>query len=267
MMASDRQQLTQLDAQSLDISALAALAPARRIVVFLPDDPLGLLTTLQQAAVLLDQSAAPLPMLILSRCPDRWLWHTLGHLVTRRSLLSEIRVAASDLPTRCIAAQLRGHGFQEAPFLMQRAEKARLVYGKPAVGLSKPELNAILDLLHGYNIMERAQQQGISQKTLYNQRTSGLKKMAEHHPKLAAHFPGNPETRQNRSGINPLSPSNVNSSMPSIADNSFRYFNRLLIAPIDYRVWKFSHAGVAMERSCNPVNFCHRYAPNTPGRY
>ncbi|MDM2735803.1 EAL domain-containing protein [Citrobacter sp. Ct235] len=206
MMASDRQQLTQLDAQSLDISALAALAPARRIVVFLPDDPLGLLTTLQQAAVLLDQSAAPLPMLILSRCPDRWLWHTLGHLVTRRSLLSEIRVAASDLPTRCIAAQLRGHGFQEAPFLMQRAEKARLVYGKPAVGLSKPELNAILDLLHGYNIMERAQQQGISQKTLYNQRTSGLKKMAEHHPKLAAHFPGNPETRQNRSGINPLSP-------------------------------------------------------------
>jgi len=50
MMASDRQQLTQLDAQSLDISALPTLAPARRIVVFLPDDPLGLLTTLQQAA-------------------------------------------------------------------------------------------------------------------------------------------------------------------------------------------------------------------------
>lgn len=206
MMAPDRQPLTQLNPLSLDILALPTLAPARRIVVFLPDNPLELLTTLQQAAVLLEQAAAPLPMLILSRCPDRWLWHTLEHLVTRRSLLTEIRVAASDLPTRCIAAQLRGHGFQEAPFLTQRVEKARRVYGKPTVGLSKSELNAILDLLHGYNIMERAQLRGISQKTLYNQRTSGLKKMAEHHPKLAAHFPGNPETRRNQSGIEALSP-------------------------------------------------------------
>ena len=206
MMAPDRQPLTQLNPLSLDISALPALAPARRIVVFLPDNPLELLTTLQQAAVLLEQAAAPLPMLILSRCPDRWLWHTLEHLVTRRSLLTKIRVAASDLPTRCIAAQLCGHGFQEAPFLTQRVENARRVYGKPTVGLSKSELNAILDLLHGYNIMERAQLRGISQKTLYNQRTSGLKKMAEHHPKLATHFPGNPETRRNQSGIEALSP-------------------------------------------------------------
>lgn len=205
IMAPDREQLTQLNAPSLDVSALSSLPPARRIVVFLPDDPLGLLTTLQQAADLLNHTAAPLPMLILSRCPDRWLWHTLGHLVTHRGLLTEIRFAASDLPTHCMAAQLRGHGIQAPPFLTQREEKERLVYGKPAVGLSKPELNAILDLLHGHNIMERAQQRGISPKTLYNQRTSGLKKMAEHHPRLAAHFPGNPETRQNRSGSDALS--------------------------------------------------------------
>ncbi|MDB2180202.1 hypothetical protein PMW64_09395 [Citrobacter farmeri] len=116
IMAPDREQLTQLNAQSLDVSALSSLPPARRIVVFLPDDPLGLLTTLQQAADLLNHTAAPLPMLILSRCPDRWLWHTLGHLVTHRGLLTEIRFAASDLPTHCMAAQLRGHGIQAPLF-------------------------------------------------------------------------------------------------------------------------------------------------------
>ena len=204
MMTPDRQRLVLLNSPSLDISTLPALASARRIVVFLPDDPLWLLTTLQQAALLLEQAAVPLPMLILSRCPDRWLWHTLEHLVTRRRLLTEIRAVASDLPTRCIAALLRGHGLQDVPPLGQCADNQTLIYGKPTIGLSKPELNAIVDLLHGYNIPERAQQRGISQKTLYNQRTSGLKKMAEHFPQLATHFPGNPETRLNRSGSDAL---------------------------------------------------------------
>ncbi|EQB4815203.1 TPA: EAL domain-containing protein [Citrobacter amalonaticus] len=205
MMTPDRQRLVLFNSPSLDISTLPALASARRIVVFLPDDPLWLLTTLQQAALLLEQAAVPLPMLILSRCPDRWLWHTLEHLVTRRRLLTEIRAVASDLPTRCIAALLRGHGLQDVPPLGQCADNQTLIYGKPTIGLSKPELNAIVDLLHGYNIPERAQQRGISQKTLYNQRTSGLKKMTEHFPQLATHFPGNPETRLNRSGSDALS--------------------------------------------------------------
>lgn len=199
MMAPDRHPLVLLNSSSLEISTLPVRASARRIVVFLPDDPLLLLSTLQQVALLLEQAAAPLPMLILSRCPDRWLWHTLGHLVTRRSLLTEIRAVASDLPTRCIAALLREHGQQDIPPLRQSAGYETLIYDKPTVGLSKPELSAILDLLHGYNIQERAQQRGISQKTLYNQRTSGLKKMAEHFPQLASHFPGYPQTRLNRS--------------------------------------------------------------------
>ena len=147
MMPPDRQPLAPLSSPSLDISTLPVRAAARRIVVVLPDDPLWLLTTLQQAALLLDQATAPLPMLILSRCPDRWLWHTLGHLVTRGSLLTEIRAVASDLPTRCIAALLRGHGLQDIPPLGQRADNEALIYGKPTIGLSKPELNAILDLL------------------------------------------------------------------------------------------------------------------------
>lgn len=198
MMTPERGHLTRLHPQTLVMTPLPALASARRIVVFLPEDPLWLLTTLQQAALLLDQAATPLPMLILSRCPNGWLWHTLLHLVADRALLSEVRAASSDLPARCIAALLRGHALQAYPPLPTLAEKEALIRHKPAAGLSKPELITILDLLHGANIAERALHRGVSQKTLYNQRTSGLKKMAEHHPQLAANFPGHPVTAQNK---------------------------------------------------------------------
>lgn len=205
MMMQGSPHLVQLNSRSLTLSSLPVLTSVRRIVVFLPDAPTELLTTLQTTAFLLEQAATPLPMLILSRCPDRWLWHTLGHLVRHRSLLTEIRAVASDLPTRCIAALLRDHGLQNVPSLGQRADKEAWIYGTPTIGLSKPELNAILDLLHGYNPQERAQQRGISPKTLYNQKISGLKKMSEHYPQLATHFPGNSEARRNRSGSDALS--------------------------------------------------------------
>lgn len=174
--------------------------PARRIVVFLPEDPFLLLTTLQQAASLLTQAAIPLPMLILSRCPDRWLWHTLGHQVTHRGLLTHVRAIASDLPTRCMATLLRGDGWHNAPLLAQRAEREKRIQGIPTAGLSKSELNAIVDLLRGNAPSEQAPLRGLSQKTLYNQRTSGLKKMAQHYPQLAAHFPGNPLPQGNKTG-------------------------------------------------------------------
>nr|WP_231851565.1 EAL domain-containing protein [Citrobacter rodentium] len=200
-MSPDSRQLTFLHPQALDLRALAS---ARRLIVFLPDDPLWLLETLQQTALVLESAAMPLPVLILSRCPHGWLWHTLTHLVTNRRLLTEVRAAAADLPTRSIASLLRGHALQAYPPLSQLAEQACFLYGPPGGGLSKPELNAILDLLHGYSIAERAKHRGISQKTLYNQRTTGIKKMAEQYPQLAAHFPGHPPTTSKRAGADAL---------------------------------------------------------------
>ncbi|MGM1331712.1 EAL domain-containing protein, partial [Klebsiella michiganensis] len=48
-------------------------AGVRRVVVFLPEAPAGLLATLKRAAALLARSATPLPMLFLSRSPASWL--------------------------------------------------------------------------------------------------------------------------------------------------------------------------------------------------
>lgn len=64
--------------------SLRELAAVKRIVVYLPDDPLWMLTTLRQAARLLDEALPPLPMLILSRSPAIWLRQTLLYQVSHR---------------------------------------------------------------------------------------------------------------------------------------------------------------------------------------
>ena len=97
-------------------------AGVRRVVVFLPEGPAGLLATLKRAAALLARSPTPLPMLFLSRSPASWLWPTLVHQVADRRLLTAVRAAASDLPVPCLAALLRDAVLEEYPSLEQLAE-------------------------------------------------------------------------------------------------------------------------------------------------
>lgn len=173
-----------------DATRLPGDANIRRIIVFLPETPARLLATLQQAAAFLERSATPLPMLILSRSPASWLWHTLLHQVIDRHLLSEVRSAASDLPVPSLTAVLQDYILQRYPSLKQLADEEIRLGGKRPGGLTRPELNAILGLLSGYSVNAQAKRRSISHKTLYNQRTAGLKKMVEHYPQLATRFPG-----------------------------------------------------------------------------
>jgi EAL domain-containing protein (putative c-di-GMP-specific phosphodiesterase class I) len=175
---------------SSDATTLPAEADIRRIIIFLPDTPARLLTTLQQAATFLEHSAMPLPMLILSRSPASWLWHTLLHQVIDHRLLSKVRAAASDLPVSSLAAVLQDYILQRYPPLKQLADEEIRLGGRNPGGLTRAELNAILGLLSGDSVNAQAKRCRISHKTLYNQRTAGLKKMVEHHPQLATRFPG-----------------------------------------------------------------------------
>ncbi|WP_224231922.1 EAL domain-containing protein [Klebsiella grimontii] len=180
-------------------------AGVRRVVVFLPEAPARLLATLKRAAALLARSATPLPMLFLSRSPASWLWSTLLHQVADRRLLSAVRAAASDLPVPSLAALLRDAILDGYPSLEQLAEEEMRAFGKRPAGLTRPELDAILGLLCGYSASAQAKRRGISHKTLYNQRTAGLKKMVEHHPEMAPGFPGSQIREQKSEPIAALS--------------------------------------------------------------
>ena len=164
--------------------SLRELAAVKRIVVYLPDDPLWMLTTLRQAARLLDQASRPLPMLMLSRSPAIWLWRTLLYQVSHPDRLRNVHAAPADLP----CAQLI-HRLKNAPRLERLASEAALIHRKRAAGLSHAELKALLALLQGQTIGEQSQRLGLSQKTLYAQRLAGVKKLVEYHPHLAPRFP------------------------------------------------------------------------------
>ncbi|EOF4706887.1 EAL domain-containing protein, partial [Klebsiella oxytoca] len=180
----------------LDATTLPAGANIRRIVVFLPEAPARLLITLQQVASMLELAATPLPMLILSRSPASWLWHTLLHQVIDHHLLSEVSAAASDLPVPSLTTLLQDYTLERYPSLKQLADEEMRIGGRKAGGLTRQELNAILGLLSGDSVNAQAKHRGISHKTLYTQRTAGLKKIVEHHPQLATRFPGNQTKRQ-----------------------------------------------------------------------
>lgn len=175
---------------SSDAQAIPTGTDIRRIVVFLPDAPGKLLNTLQKVAMLLQQADTPLPMLLLSRSPAAWLWQTLTNLVTDHHLLSEVRSAPSDLPVPCLTGLLEDYILERYPSLEQLAQEETRICGTSSGGLTMLELHAILGLLSGFSANEQAKCRGISHKTLYKQRTAGLKKMVKHHPHLAARFPG-----------------------------------------------------------------------------
>ncbi|MCU6349116.1 EAL domain-containing protein [Enterobacter quasiroggenkampii] len=183
-----------LQPHSQSMLSIPAPAHIRQIVVFLPDDPCWLLFVLREAARLLNRAKRPLHMVILSRSPAPWLWQTLLHQVGDRRLLVAVQVVSSYLPYRHLEALLKG-GLYGYPTLQELSALEALARGNPPSGLSKIELNAILALLHGHSITSQVKAHGVSQKTLYNQRTSGLNKMVECHPHLASRFPGSRSKR------------------------------------------------------------------------
>ncbi len=142
-----------------------------------PDDPLWMLTTLRQAARLLDQALQPLPMLILSRSPAIWLWQTLLYQVSHPDRLRNVHTAPADLSCTELADRL-----ENAPRLERLASEAALLNDKRAAGLSHAEFKVILALLQGQTIGEQARRLRLSQKTLYTQRLAGVKKLVEYHP-------------------------------------------------------------------------------------
>lgn len=162
--------------------------PARRVVVYLPDDPYWLLLTLQHAASLLRQMRRPMSMLILSRLSASWLWPTLQKLTKNPQALACVRMSSSDLPCAQLAALLRG-GCTSSPRLALQAQRERQSGFPHYEGLTPKEVLALVDLFHGDSIRQQSQTRQRSHKTLYCQRMSGLRKMAGPFPSLTAHLP------------------------------------------------------------------------------
>lgn len=189
LMSVECQQITVLHPQSENMPSIPSTGMIKRVVVYLPDNPYWLLTTLQETALLLNRTCEPISMLILSRVSAAWLWQTLQKLVTHPQKLVGIRAISSDLPCSQLATLLHG-GYHECLCLEQQAMMEEQVWGHKKSGLTLKEVSVLTDLFGGYSINRQSQVKSRSNKTLYCQRKSGLRKMAKHIPLLAANIPG-----------------------------------------------------------------------------
>ncbi|MEH2922172.1 EAL domain-containing protein [Samsonia erythrinae] len=178
--------------EELDAEFFASSSPEsqkKRVIVFLPNDPLHLLASLRHVAAILNYGTTPLPLVIFSQCPSLWLWETLRRLVESRRSLSRIKAARSNLSCAQLAGILR-HDESKPLSLEQQSLEEKHRQGKRYDGLTKRELDVVLGLFHGHSAIALARQQGVSIKTLYNQRISGLKKMVVPFPNIALQLPG-----------------------------------------------------------------------------
>lgn len=157
-----------------------------RVVVYVPNDPYWMLSTLRYLITLLNNSSHMFWVLIISRIPASWLWNVIKSQVNKNKVeRSVIYIAPSNLPCEKLSELLLPERIY-CPYLRQVAAAENYFLGKyedmqftnKKEGLSKKEMQVLVDSFYGCDITAQAASLGVSKKTLYNQRLSGIKKMA-----------------------------------------------------------------------------------------
>lgn len=180
-MRYDNQHIIILNPELENIEIIPIITNQLDIIVFLPNDPRWILYTLRKIGWILRNSKKNCEMLIMSNSPHNWLWQTLLHLTGDKNQLRGVRVIDSTLSMKKLELILKNNWN-----LYQNIENTSalnsIAYGDEKYGLTKSELNAVLDYVTGTNLHRQAKARGLSPKTLYNQRVSGLRKMIKSHP-------------------------------------------------------------------------------------
>lgn len=156
-----------------------------RLIVFIPRRPVEALLILKRLALLLEMSGSLAGVYILSHFSPAWLYRTLLSLVGVEALPGGIMAARADLACQQLKEFIsrRPTGFH----LREVAAAEEWRNGGRAEGLTRRELEAVLDYLKGQQIKYR---DGVSAKTVYTQRQSGIRKLVVQLPSMSDNLPG-----------------------------------------------------------------------------
>lgn len=158
-----------------------------RVIVYLPDGPDIFLKTLRQVAFLIEQASYPFETLMLSKSKAGWLMATLKNSLENSRALKFIFSISSDLSCHDINNVI----CQKTPDslkLLTIFEEEVLLTGVMPEGLSRSELNVVVELMNGVSVSSLARKRGVSTKTLYTQKKSAIDKLILNHPNLAHFF-------------------------------------------------------------------------------
>ena len=153
-----------------------------RMVVYFPQDLTGMLTTLQELAVLCRLSHRPLQVLLLSTQPPKWLYGTLRNLIGGEHMLVGMRLASQDQAQRRLNGMLKR--WNKTPLLIDLG--CNRTQGE---GMTARELDVVLGMLRGETMAVQRNRLGFSSNTLYSQRISGVRKLIGQFPYLISLLP------------------------------------------------------------------------------
>lgn len=184
-MLDNPRDVTILDVENQNDTQLLEIEKHERIVVFIPDEPYLMLSTLKYLVSLMNNSRYMFWVLILSRIPSFWIWNVIKSQVVKSKIShSSIHIAPSDLsceklselllPERTLCPLIQDVAVFEDIFL---GKDEGILNQSKKDGLSKKELQVMSSAFNGDSITSQADLLGVSKKTVYNQRLSGIKKM------------------------------------------------------------------------------------------
>lgn len=185
-MLDEKNNVEVLDVENQENIPNVIIGEGERVVVYIPNDPYWMLSTLRYLISLFNNSSHIFWVLIISRIPASWLWSVIRAQVVKNKVERLVIYSApSDLPCDKLAELLLSEK-RYCPYLKQVAATENFFLGKygniqydnKKDGLSKKEMQVLIDSFYGCDIAAQAVAVGVSKKTLYNQRLSGIKKMA-----------------------------------------------------------------------------------------
>lgn len=153
-----------------------------RIVVWLSDTPLEMLTTLQALARLCHLSPVPLSVLILSPVRADWLYRTLSGMTGGCGPISGLRILPAKMSVQNIDRQIMC--WERIPLFSSQARRLENNYPDKLESLSAREVIVMIGTLQGESIAILCEQLGLSNKTLYSIRSSGLRRLTKIFPSL-----------------------------------------------------------------------------------
>ncbi|HDG1682782.1 TPA: EAL domain-containing protein [Kluyvera ascorbata] len=185
-MLHDNNDVAVLDVESEESIDNVQVLQNERMVVYVPNEPYWMLSTLKSLISILNRSGHIFWVLIISKLPASWLWNVIKSQVAKTKIDNAvIHIAPSDLPCDKLSELLLPER-NVCPYLKSVVIAENFYLGKHddlhgndrKEGLSKKEMQVMAGLFQGVNIAEQADYLGVSKKTLYNQRLSGIKKVS-----------------------------------------------------------------------------------------
>ncbi|SMG19899.1 EAL domain-containing protein [Cedecea sp. NFIX57] len=168
------------------------------LIVFIPEDPFQMLMTLKSLILLLQMHHHKINTLIISSLSSSWLFSYFKNVLPRSANLSTIRIVS--IYTSVVKLRSTLHqDIKSIPTLVSLARQEERNGGLRHEGLTIHEVNTLLELFSTSDKEDAAAIKNFSTKTLYNLRSSGLKKLAAIHPMMARLLPGRHRKTQRQS--------------------------------------------------------------------